>query len=293
MTAAAESYTEAVARVLAQRTRLRGPEPPADPFLDLDPAHVLMRADPRRPLTPNQEAIVGFIEPQDVVVDVGGGAGRYSLPLALRCREVINIDSSAAMGRAFLANAVAAEIPNVRFVAADWEAIDAPDGTVALVNHVTYLTRDIVQFIKKLERAGSRRVIITVHAPPPTHRHDRLFELVHGEPEARAPGHEALMAVLWELGILPDLRMLGGVPRGERPRSSRREAIDAAVENFKGEQWAFWPYEPALQRRIEEVLEAHFDLLFAAGPEGFVPTWPDYGRDVLITWRPGVDGPTA
>ena len=289
MTDAAERYAEAVERVLTQRTRLRGPEPPSDPFADTDPGHVLMRADPRRPLTPNQETIVGFIEPDDVVVDIGGGAGRYSLPLALRCREVINVDSSAAMGRAFLANAAAAEIANVRFIHADWETIDPPTGTVALVNHLTYLTRDIVPFIEKLERAGSRRVIVTVHAPPPTHRQHRLFELVHGEPEARAPGHEALMAVLWERGILPDLRMLGGVPRGETPRATRREAIDAAVESFKAEQWAFWPYEPALKRRVEEGLEANFDTLFAAGPSGFLPTWPDYGRDVLITWQPPID----
>jgi SAM-dependent methyltransferase len=40
-----------------------------------------------------------------VVVDVGGGAGRYSLPLASRCREVVNVDPSAAMGAAFAANA--------------------------------------------------------------------------------------------------------------------------------------------------------------------------------------------
>lgn len=257
MSAATERYAQAVETVLAQRTRLRGPEPPTDPYSELDPAHALMRADPRRPLTPNQDAIAALIEPDDIVVDVGGGAGRYSLPLALRCREVVNVDASAAMGRAFTANATAAGIANVRFVESHWETVDPPIGTVALVNHVTYLARDIASFIAKLERAGSRRVIITVHAPPPTHRQHRLFELVHGEPEEHAPGHEALMAVLWEMGLLPHLQMLSGVPRVERPRSSRREAITAAVENFKSEQWAFWPYEPALQRRIEDVLEAN------------------------------------
>jgi len=286
---AADSYAEAVDRVLAQRTRFRGEEPPSDPYADVSPGHVLMRADPKRPLTPNQAAIADYVESDDVVVDVGGGAGRYSLPLALRCREVINVDSSAAMGRAFLANAEAAEIANVRFIESDWDTVEPPPGTLALVNHVTYLTRDIVPFIEKLERSGKRRVILTVHAPPPTGRQHRLFELVHGEPEALAPGHEALMAVLWEQGILPDLKMLGGVPPGAAPRASRSEAIDAAVESFKAEQWAFWPYEPEMQERIEAVLEADFDSLFVEEPEGFRPTWSDYGRDVLITWRPRED----
>ena len=35
--------------------------------------------------------------PSDVVVDVGGGAGRVSLPLALRCREVVTVEPSAGM----------------------------------------------------------------------------------------------------------------------------------------------------------------------------------------------------
>ena len=82
-----------------------------------------------------------------------------SLPLALRCRYVTNVDPRPSMGAAFLANAKAAGIPMSTLVKGDWLAADAPQGTVTLVNHVTYLTRDIVPFIEKLERAGSRRVI--------------------------------------------------------------------------------------------------------------------------------------
>lgn len=248
---------------------------------------MLLRADPHR-LTPNQQAIADLIEPEDVVVDVGGGAGRYSLPLALICREVINVDPSEAMGAAFLSNASAAGIDNVRSIASNWESVPAPSGTVALVNHVTYLTRDIVPFIRKLEEASRRRVIITVHSPPPPYRQHRLFELVHGEEEVRVPGHEALMGVLWEAGILPDLQMLGGVPMGAAS-PSRSEAIDVALNGFRAEQWAFWRYEPALRSRIEQVLRTNFDELFVADEDGFRPSWLDYGRDVLITWRPEVD----
>jgi hypothetical protein len=34
------------------------------------------------------------------------------------------------------------------------------------------------------------------------------------------------------------------------------------------------------------VLEARFDELFAASPEGFVPRFITPGREVLITWEP-------
>jgi SAM-dependent methyltransferase len=199
---AAEHYAARVESVLAQRTRLRGVEPSGDLFGDLEPDHPLLKADPRRPLDGNLKALADLIEPLDTIIDVGGGAGRMSLPLALRCRSVTNIDPSASMGAAFLANAKAAGISNVDLVHGDWLTTDT-QGTVALVNHVTYLTRDIVPFIEKIERAGSRRVILTVNAPPPPSWNRVLFKLVYGEAEEVVPGHAELMNVCGRWGGCP------------------------------------------------------------------------------------------
>jgi hypothetical protein len=95
---AAEHYAARVGAVLAQRSRLRGAEPSGDLFGGLEPDHPLLKADPRRPLDANLKALADLIEPSDAIVDVGGGAGRMSLPLALRCRSVTNVDPSANMG---------------------------------------------------------------------------------------------------------------------------------------------------------------------------------------------------
>jgi|SRR5271166_2437860 len=151
---AAHRHAARVDAVLAQRTRLRGQQPPGDLFAGLPSDHPLIKADPHRPLDPNLEIIASYIQPDDVIIDVGGGAGRVSLPLALRCREVINVEPSPAMGAGFRANAAQAGISNARIVQGDWLEVDPPVGTVALVNHVTYLTREIVPFIEKLECAG-------------------------------------------------------------------------------------------------------------------------------------------
>ena len=138
---AAGLYAARVDAVLAQRTRFRGPQPPGDLFAGLPSGHPLLTADPRRPLDPNLEIIASYIEADDVIIDVGGGAGRISLPLALRCREVINIEPSAAMGAGFRSNAGRAGIINARVIEDDWLKVEPPVGTVALVNHVTYLDR--------------------------------------------------------------------------------------------------------------------------------------------------------
>src|SRR5262245_49500158 len=128
---AADQYAGRVDAVLAQRTRLRGLQPPGDLFAGLSADSPLMKADPRRPLDPNLEIIASYIAPDDVVIDVGGGAGRISLPLALRCRTVINVEPSSAMRAGFTANATQAGITNARVIAGDWLTVAPPVGTVA------------------------------------------------------------------------------------------------------------------------------------------------------------------
>jgi hypothetical protein len=284
---AAKHYAARVNAVLAQRARLRGTEPSGDLFGDLEPDHPLLKADPRRPLDANLKALADLIEPSDAIVDVGGGAWRMSLPLALRCRSVTNVDPSASMGAAFLANAKSAGISNVGLVQGDWLTAEMPQGTVTLVNHVTYLTRDIVPFIEKLERAGSRRVILTVNAPPPPSCNRVLFQLVHGEVEEVVPGHAALMNVLWEMGRMPNLTMLlSPTVRYVLPQPSRAAALAFAVQRVANEQWAHWPVAAGFEARARATLEQHFDELYAQSPDGFAPRWITMGGEVLITWQP-------
>ena len=284
---AADRYAARIDAVLAQRTRLRGPQPPGDLFAGLPGDHPLIKADPLRPLDPNLEIIASYTEPDDVIVDAGGGAGRVSLPLALRCREVINVEPSAAMAAGFSANAAQAGISNARVIAGDWLVTDPPVGTLALANHVAYLTRDIVPFIEKLERAGRRRILITVNSPPPPSWQRVLFELVHGEEEVVVPGHAELVNVLWELDILPDIRVLPLPSAGPIIRVPTREtAIAGAVTRFRGDQWSFWPLASDLEQRLHSILGARFDELFAAGDDGLSPRWITPGREILITWQP-------
>ena len=155
-----------------------------------------LKADPLRPLDPNLAVIASYIEADDVIIDVGGGAGRISLPLALRCREVINVEPSLTMAIGFRTNAAGAGISNTRIIEGEWPNVDAPGASVALVNHVTYLTREIVPFIKKLEQAGRRRVLITVNSVPGPSFQRVLYQLVHREAKEVVPGHVELISVI-------------------------------------------------------------------------------------------------
>jgi hypothetical protein len=283
---AAAAYRARVEAVVAQRTRLRGPQPPGDLFAGLPADHPMLVSDPRRPLESNLQVLASYLRPDDVLIDVGGGAGRYSLPLALRSREVIDVDPSAAMLAGFEASARRAGITNVRTVRAAWPMADPPRGTVALVNHVTYLTRDIVPFVAALAAAASRRVLLTVNDPPPPSRQRALYQLLHGEPEEVVPGHAELVAVLRELGAAPAVRHLPdpAVPVPTLP--TRDAAVQSAIAVAAGSQWAWWPLGDRLTARLRHLLETRFDELFRATPTGYQPQWLTPGHEVLLTWTP-------
>lgn len=282
---AAERYAVQVAQVVAQRTRLCGEQPPGDLFGTLPPNHPLLLADPHRPTYANWEAIAAYLEPDDVLLDIGGGAGRISLPLAQHCGEVVNIDPSPAMSAAFIANAQRGSVRNARAVTGDWLAAEPPEGDVALVAHVLYLTQKIGPFIDRLNAAARRRVIVIVGAPPPPTWNQTVFAKVFGEEEGLVPGQEALLPVLWELGLLPDVRVLpSAISFPAMPR--REDAITQAVARFPADQWALWPLGPEVEQRLRQVLEDDFDALFVSTPDGYLPGWIPAASEVLMTWEP-------
>ena len=205
MPSAADRYAAMLDAVDEQQLRLFGPRP-ADIWTGQSAAQ--FRFDPRRELDPNLAALASYVQPGDVVVDVGGGAGRVSLPLALRCREVLTVEPSEGMAAEYEASRQEAGISNARRVPSGWMDATDVEGDVALTCDVTYFVRDIVPFLEKMQAVARRRVMILVWSEPPPNRGAGLFRRVYGEPLAPMPGHRELLPVLWDMGILPDVHVL-------------------------------------------------------------------------------------
>ena len=273
---AAETYAAYRDAIAVQRDRIYGQDVPSDPWAGT--AARLFRFDPHRNLEPNLEVIASYIRPEDVLVDVGGGAGRVSLPLALRCREAIAVDPSPGMGAEFDASREEAGISNARRVQSGWLQAAGVTGDVVFSADVVYFVRDIVPFVEKLQDAARRRVMITLWSESPPNSAAQLFRLVYGEEQAPVPGFRQLMPVLWEMGILPDLRMLPEPPWWEgEVLATREEALQLALEG----RWL----RQEDRERARGIFEANFDQLFTTGQEGFRPIWRPDSRELMITWE--------
>ena len=191
---AAKVYADRIDAVSAQRMRLHEGERQDDSWGGAMARR--FRFDRLRPLGANIEAIGSYVQPEDTVVDVGGGSGRVSLPLAFQCREVINVDPSPGMKAEFEASATEAEITNTRFIQSDWLQASEVSGDLVITSNVTYFVPDIVTFIRKMEETARRRVVITVWSVPPPNQNAPIFRLVYGEEQEASPGQAVIASAV-------------------------------------------------------------------------------------------------
>ena len=271
---AAEAYAAQIQRANAQQARLQSTT--FETTAAWDRMAPIFRADPNRPFDPNMTAIAAHIKPSDTVLDVGGGAGRVGLALARSSAQVVNIEPSVGMGEQFTQSADEAGITNARLVTADWLDDHGLEGDVTIVCNVTYFVPQIVRFIEKLIAASRRRVIISVWSVPPPNQGGALWPELFGEEYALVPGHKEVLAVLWEMGILPDVQVLPGDRSAvTAPSPTREQAI---------EFWLGW-LRPLDVELVRNRLTSGFDRLFRRTEQGYVPNWRPESREMLITWE--------
>lgn len=273
MTDALKPSAEEALRAWA--TRVRANREQVDQFREANPSDfyapvaAMFRADPRRRDEPTLENLRSLVQPTDKVLDIGAGGGRYALPLALLCREVVAIDPSEGMLRVLAESTAEHQIANVRPVNGRWPTT-TEQGDVALISHIGYDVEDIGPFLDAMETNARRLCIAVLLSQPPPTEADRFWPVVHGVERATLPSLPEFLALLLARGKLFEVRLVERAPQSfEQPDQVLpflRQQLWTALDGEKDRV-----LQKALRERVQQ-RDGRFALSWEPAHVGIV-TW--------------------
>lgn len=233
------------------------------------------RFDPRREPEPLLAATLELLEPGDEIIEVGGGAGRIGLPLALRARSLINVEPSAGMIEQYAICVVEHDIDNASGLLETWPTAEPLEADLVVSADVTYFIAEIEPFLLAMDRAARRRVALLTWIVPPPNVNAALFQQALGVAEAPAPSFRELLPILWDAGITPDVRVLDEwFTWPEQLPTDAQSAITFALEEL----------EPRDEAQARERIAAALDDLYEQAGEVWRPLWRTPSQAMLITW---------
>jgi CTP:molybdopterin cytidylyltransferase MocA/SAM-dependent methyltransferase len=246
------------------------------------PVTGLFRADPRRTDEPVLGALLRLVEPGETWIDIGAGAGRYALPIALALApsggRVIALDASPGMLDALLELQSEHGVTDVEVVETRWppprDSLPRFAADVALIAHVGYDIESIGPFIGAMESVAGRLCVAVLMERQPASIADPCWPAVHGESRVALPALPEFVEWLRARGRDPSVEM---VEREPRRFASRQE-----LEGFLRRQ--LW-VEPggAADRRFRAALEE----LVAVDDDGAVRLRDQPAMAIgVVTWSP-------
>ena len=232
------------------------------------------RFDPTREPEPQLAAALRYVRPDDEIIEVGGGAGRMGLPMALRARSLRNVEPARAMREQFAIAVDEYGITNAESIASAWPLHAPVRADLVLTVDVTYFIKEIEPFVRALHESARRRVIILTWTVAPPNVNADLYQLALDEPLAPSPDFQHLLPVLWELGIVPDVLTLN------QPFAwpEQLPTNDDAALSFALDELAVADH-PEANTRIRDSL----DSLYERGAK-YRPQWRAASRAMIITW---------
>lgn len=170
------------------------------------------------------ELLLPQLRPDDTVIDLGAGSGRYLPILAPACAQLIAIEPSPAMRTELERTVADAGLSNVTILSDFWPLNNSIVADVIISAHVAYGIREIGPFFTAMNAAARRSCYLYLGLRPPSATLAPFWERVHGEPRLPLPGALEALNCLHQLGIYASLEL---VPvSGSFRFSSLDEALD-------------------------------------------------------------------
>ena len=230
--------------------------------------------DPWRDDDPVLNGLYAVLGTDADVLDVGGGAGRFALPLATRARHVTVVEPSMDSVEVLKTRAAEAGLANITVINEPWEEAEAPAADVVLCSLVLHHVPDAVPFVAKMQEHARNRVVLVEMMETPGSLEVPFYERVYGSVPTPLPGLPKVLDLLWAMDIFPDVTMVSSEPvMLETDR-------DAALEQLRGR------LSVKEGTDADERLLAAADELLEETPEGIMVRGVAPQRQTIVTWRP-------
>ncbi len=166
-------------------------------------------------MDPFVEAMRARVQASDVILDIGAGAGRYSLPIAPWVKQVIALDPSPEMLQQLQLIASEQGIPNIQTLQGSWpEALaDLPRVDGVICAHAFYWVSELEPYLQALKTAASRFCLMQIRTHQIDAFLDPLFRRLHGEARPPEPVLIDLYGALTQVGIWADVQIAKGSSR--------------------------------------------------------------------------------
>jgi 2-polyprenyl-3-methyl-5-hydroxy-6-metoxy-1,4-benzoquinol methylase len=228
--------------------------------------------DPQRTDDPVLNRLLRAVSPATTVLDVGGGAGRYALPLALACNEVIVVEPDPGMVRTLREQMAGHRIENITIVEENWQDAHVQPANVVLCAHVIYDVVAIEEFVGWLSAHARDQVLLVANMPWRMQVLSAFWPLVHGEERITLPSVPELLPLLWELAVFPNLEMLSvHAPEPFRDRDQALSIVRRMIYVVPGSE-----QDARLQSALGELAEA--------APGGIALRGAVPVREALVSW---------
>lgn len=208
------------------------------------------------------------------VLDVGGGAGRFALPLATRANLVTVVERSADSVELLKSRADEAGIDNITVINEPWEDADAPMADMALCSLVLHHVSEVAPFVEKLQQHAKDRVVVVEMGETPGSADRPFFERVYGSAPTPLPGLAKVMELLWSMDIYPDVEMVE--PETVVMDADRGEALEQLRRRLAVQEGT----------AQDDLLRAAADELLEETPNGLAIRGVAPRRQAIISWRP-------
>ncbi len=238
------------------------------------PLAPFFKADPHRTDDPVLNRLWEEITPGSTALDVGGGGGRYALPLALHCEQVTVVDPSVSMIDGLRVGAQEANVSNLSIVPGLWEEVEVDPADVVLCANVVYDVAEIEPFIRKLEAHAKDRVFVLAYMESPLSQFSPCWKVAHGEKRVDLPAMPELLHVLWDMDIYPNLETFPAL----HPETVRSRPV--ALELLRQFLFVKSDTEP------DRLLQTEIDDLIVETPQGFTVRGSRPRRLALLSWSP-------